>query len=93
MVYVTIRNQGTVDVAYGNNFWMDFYVDQTPAPNLHGNLAWGVQGVWMSAGHSETFSGPYTFSGERTNSGRRLTRTTQWMNAPLKTTMCGDPRF
>jgi uncharacterized membrane protein len=61
MVYVTIRNQGTVGVAYGNNFWMDFYVNRPPATNLHGDLYWGVQGIWMSAGHSQTFSAPYTF--------------------------------
>jgi uncharacterized membrane protein len=62
MVYVTIRNQGTVDVAYGNNFWLDFYVNRPPAPNLRGNLEWGVQGVLMRAGQSQTFSAPYTFS-------------------------------
>jgi hypothetical protein len=63
MVYVTIRNQGTVDVAYGNNFWLDFYVNRLPAPNTRGEIEWGVQGVLLRAGHSETFSAPYIFSG------------------------------
>ncbi|MBK8988126.1 MAG: right-handed parallel beta-helix repeat-containing protein [Chloroflexi bacterium] len=62
-VYVTIRNQGTVGVAYGNNFFLDFYVDRQPAPNQRGEIEWGVQGILMSAGHSETFSAPFTFSG------------------------------
>ncbi len=63
MVYVTIRNQGTVDVAFGNNFWLDFYVNRPPTPNTRGEIEWGVQGILMRAGHSETFSAPYTFSG------------------------------
>jgi hypothetical protein len=62
-VYVTIRNQGSVDVAYGNNFYLDFYVDRVPARYLVGEIEWGVQGVLMQAGHSETFSAPWTFSG------------------------------
>jgi uncharacterized membrane protein len=63
MVYVTIRNNGPNNVAYGNNFWLDFYVNRQPAPNLRGDIEWGVQGVLMTAGHSETFSAPYTFNG------------------------------
>ena len=63
MVYVTIRNVGTVDVAPTNNFYLDFYVDQVPAQYLHGAIEWGVQGELMRAGQSATFSGSYTFSG------------------------------
>jgi hypothetical protein len=62
-VYVTIRNQGSVNVALGNNFYLDFYVDRVPARYLVGEIEWGVQGVLMQVGHSETFSAPFTFSG------------------------------
>jgi hypothetical protein len=63
VVYVTIRNQGNVSVAPSNNFYADFYVDRVPAIYGHGDIAWGVQGEWMGAGQSYTFSGNFTFSG------------------------------
>lgn len=62
-VYVTIRNQGSVDVTFGNNFYLDFYVDRVPAPFVVGDYSWGIQGGDMTAGTSKTFSHPYTFSG------------------------------
>jgi hypothetical protein len=62
-VRVTIRNQGTVDVAFGNNFYLDFYVNRTPAPYLPGDLVWGVQGVSLQVGASVTYEGAYTFTG------------------------------
>jgi uncharacterized repeat protein (TIGR01451 family) len=62
-VYVTIRNQGTTNMVLGNNFYLDFYVDRTPAPLLTGDIQWGVQAVLLPAGGSVTYSSPYTFSG------------------------------
>ncbi len=62
-VLVTIRNQGTTSVAFGNNFFLDFYVNRTPQPLLPGDITWGIQGVDLSAGTSRTYSAPYTFSG------------------------------
>lgn len=62
-VFVTILNQGSVDVTFGNNFFLDFYVDRVPGAVIAGDLAWGVQGSVMDAGASQTFSAPYTFSG------------------------------
>ena len=62
MVYVTIRNQGSRDVALGNNFYLDFYVDREPAYLLPGDVIWGVQGSWMKAGASRTFTAGYAFT-------------------------------
>lgn len=62
-IYVTIRNQGSVDVPYGNNFFMDFYVDRVPQPYLVGDIVWGLQGADLTAGTSRTYSAPFTFSG------------------------------
>ncbi len=63
-VFVTIKNQGLVDVAYGNNFWVDFYVNPatTPAIGDAGVLFWPVQGADMTAGATLTFTAPYTFA-------------------------------
>ena len=60
-VRVTIRNQGTVDVSPLNNFYLDFYDNQIPAPNTPGQIEWGIQGSWMTAGASRTLSASYTF--------------------------------
>jgi hypothetical protein len=62
-VQVTIRNQGQTDVPFGNNFYVDFYVDRVPTLNLPGDLQWGVQGGDMEAGTLKTFSGQVTFAG------------------------------
>jgi predicted outer membrane repeat protein len=62
-VFVTIRNQGTVNVPYGNNFFLDFYVDRVPQPYLVGNIVWGVQGAHLTAGTSRTYQASYTFNG------------------------------
>jgi len=62
-VFVTIRNQGSQNVPFGNNFFLDFYVDRTPQPYLVGDLAWGVQGSDLTAGTSRTFQADYTFGG------------------------------
>lgn len=61
-VYVTIRNQGSVNVPFGNNFYLDFYVDRVPAPVVQGDLFWGVQGADLTAGTSRTYSAQYTFT-------------------------------
>jgi hypothetical protein len=63
VVYVTIHNQGNVNVSPSNNFYVDFYVDRVPARYLIGNIEWGVQGEWLGAGQSYTLSTPYTFNG------------------------------
>jgi fibronectin-binding autotransporter adhesin len=63
MVHVTVVNQGDQPVAYGNNFYVDLYVDHQPAPLLPGNVAWGVQGAWFGVGDSVVLSATYTFSG------------------------------
>ncbi|MCP5098346.1 MAG: hypothetical protein GY943_22585, partial [Chloroflexi bacterium] len=62
-LFVTLRNQGSVNVAYGNNFFLDAYIDQIPASLLVGNPSWGVQGADLDAGTSKTFSAPITLSG------------------------------
>jgi uncharacterized membrane protein len=66
MVHVTIMNQGTNNVPFGNNFYLDFYVDRIPQPLLVGDITWGVQGRLLTVGTPVTFSSPYTF-----NSGTR----------------------
>lgn len=60
-VSITIRNQGTVAVTYGNNFYLDFYVDRTPTYLLVGDLVWGVQAADVGAGESATFTGSFVF--------------------------------
>lgn len=62
LVYVTVRNQGSVNVPYGNNFFLDFYVDNSPEPEEPGQLYWGLQGADFPAGTSRTYSGQYVFS-------------------------------
>ncbi|MCI0577600.1 MAG: right-handed parallel beta-helix repeat-containing protein [Chloroflexi bacterium] len=63
-IFVTIKNQGQTDVPYGNNFYLDFYDNPNPEPPQPlqiGNVAWGVQGVWLNAGASVVFQSPYVF--------------------------------
>lgn len=60
-VWVTVKNQGNQPVNSGNNFFVDFYVDQLPGPFVPGDLAWGAQGANFAAGQSQTFSATYTF--------------------------------
>ena len=62
-IFVTIRNQGTVDMDPNNNFFLDFYVNRTPAPFLIGDIQWGVQARPLTAGASVTYSGSWTFGG------------------------------
>ncbi|MCP4428975.1 MAG: hypothetical protein GY803_31205, partial [Chloroflexi bacterium] len=62
-IRVTIQNQGSVDMTPGNNFFLDFYVDRTPAQLLVGDIHWGVQAEPLTAGASVTYIGQYTFSG------------------------------
>jgi hypothetical protein len=54
-VFVTIRNQGSQDVAFGNNFYLDFYVDRVPSPLVIGDRYAGIQGADMTAGSSHTY--------------------------------------
>ena len=62
-VRVTVQNQGPRPVAFGNNFYVDFYVNRQPQPLLPGELTWGAQGSWFGVGQSRTFEGTYIFSG------------------------------
>lgn len=62
-VFVTVKNQGDRPVTFGNNFYVDFYVDRVPEPLLLGDLAWGVQGSDFGVGQSQTYSATYTFGG------------------------------
>lgn len=62
-VYVTIRNQGSQNVPFGNNFFLDFYVDRVPQPYLVGDIAWGIQGADLTAGTSRTYEAAYIFGG------------------------------
>ena len=61
-VRVTIQNQGNQPVAFGNNFYVDLYVDRQPTPLLAGDIAWGVQGAWFDAGDMVVLTAPYTFT-------------------------------
>jgi hypothetical protein len=54
-IFVTIRNQGSRDVTYGNNFYVDFYVDRVPQPLLIGDLYAGIQGADLEAGATQTY--------------------------------------
>ena len=55
-VKVTVRNQSSIPVTYGNNFHVTVYVDpaQPPTcannPTLTPDIEWGVQGFWLGAG-------------------------------------------
>jgi uncharacterized membrane protein len=62
LVSVAIQNQGTADVTPGNNFYLDFYVNQDPQPYLVGDHYWGVQGSLMTAGAIVTFTTHFTFT-------------------------------
>jgi hypothetical protein len=57
-IYVTIKNVGTADVAPGNNFFLDFYINP-PTDNLsglRGDVYWPVQGYTMRVGQSAVFT-------------------------------------
>jgi uncharacterized repeat protein (TIGR01451 family) len=58
-VYVTVMNQGNREVTFGNNFYVDFYVDREPTLLLVGDLGWGAQGSWFGVGETYVFSDTY----------------------------------
>jgi len=62
LISVTVENQGAQPVAYGNNFYVDLYVDRQPAPLLPGDVSWGAQGDWFDVGASHTFTGLVTLA-------------------------------
>ena len=62
LVSVTVENQGPQPVEYGNNFYVDFYVDRTPARATPGEISWGVQGAWFGVGESRVLTATYTLS-------------------------------
>jgi uncharacterized repeat protein (TIGR01451 family) len=63
-VQATVRNQSSVPVAYGNNFYVNVYADppepftntQIPDQNLRAAVRWGAQGSWFGAGQSRTLT-------------------------------------
>jgi hypothetical protein len=63
-IRVIIKNQGTVDVAPTNNFFVDFYVNppSTDLKGQRGDVNWGVQGYWMQAGARHTLTTTWTFT-------------------------------
>ncbi|MEA3310229.1 MAG: CARDB domain-containing protein, partial [Chloroflexota bacterium] len=59
LISVTVKNQGPQPVAYGNNFYVDFYVDNIPERALPGAYSWGVQGDWFGVGESRVLTTTY----------------------------------
>jgi uncharacterized repeat protein (TIGR01451 family) len=66
-VRVTAANQGDKPVTYGNNFYVNLYLDgdlNSPA------LVWGVQAIWFGVGQGVILESNYTFgSGSHTLQG------------------------
>ena len=63
-VSVTIQNTGAADVAPGNNFILDFYVNPltTELKGLRGDYYWDVQAYALRAGAEATFSVAWVFT-------------------------------
>ncbi len=64
-IQVTIKNQGTKDLAMDNSFYTDLYIDPAVVPIQLGqdsDHAWGCQAYWVPAGESYTLSWEYTFT-------------------------------
>ncbi|NLF13385.1 MAG: hypothetical protein GX597_16495, partial [Anaerolineaceae bacterium] len=64
-ILVTIKNQGTKDLAMDNSFYTDLYIDPAVVPIQLGqdsDHAWGCQAYWVPAGESYTLSWEYTFT-------------------------------
>lgn len=59
-VFITARNIGNEAVASGNNFFIDFYINQVPAPLLIGDLSWGAQGGDFGVNDSVNFDGEFS---------------------------------
>jgi hypothetical protein len=58
-VQVTARNQAATPVTFGNNFYVNLYLDgnfTNPA------ITWGVQASWFGAGQSRVLTQDYTFT-------------------------------
>ncbi|MBK8432739.1 MAG: hypothetical protein IPL28_16215 [Chloroflexi bacterium] len=79
VIRVTIRNQGSVSVSAGNNFYLDAYFNRLPAFAIAGDLAWGIQGADLAAGATRSYEAIYTF-GAPANTGctAKWIRTTRW---------------
>jgi PKD repeat protein len=54
-ISVTVQNQGPRPVEYGNNFYVDLYIDREPEAFFIGDVSWGAQGDWFGVGESYTF--------------------------------------
>ncbi len=66
-IAVTVRNQASVDVASGNNFYINAYLSSDLSTPI---VVCSVQGGWFGAGQSYICNGQYTFgSGTHTVRG------------------------
>ncbi len=71
IIRVTIKNQGTVDVTPGNNFWSDLYIDPAEVPislGQDGEAEWPCQSTWVPAGGSYILVTTQTFDDVKTYS-------------------------
>ena len=69
-VRVTIKNQGAADVAFGNNFYLDLYIDpanppEAGRPGQPGTLFEGVQGIELRRGEEVLVNFEYAFTRAR----------------------------
>ena len=70
-IRVMLRNVGDVDVAYGNNFYLDLYIDpanppESGRPGQPGTLYKGVQGVELKRGEDVMILFEFAFPRSRT---------------------------
>jgi len=54
-VCVTVANTGGQPLSYGNNFFVDLYINHSPVPGDYGDRWWGAQATLFGAGESYTF--------------------------------------
>jgi hypothetical protein len=63
-IRVTIKNQGSLDVVPGNNFWSDLYIDPAVVPiqlGQDGQAEWPCQATWVRKDTSYTLETEYVF--------------------------------
>jgi PKD repeat protein len=72
-VQATVRNQSSAPVAFGNNFYVNVYLDppepftpgQLPDPGITPAVRWGVQASWFGAGQSSVLTANCRVSGSQ----------------------------
>jgi hypothetical protein len=70
-IKVTIQNPSSYDVAPGNNFWTDLYIDPEVVPVAPGQTGihrWPCQATWVPAGGSYVLETQYVFDRVKTYS-------------------------